>query len=226
MAKKKTLKTTSLPEPQSRNEALLQNILGADYDLGEPRSRNEALLMQIAEKIGQLSEPYTAGQYININNKEISSTLHAGENITIDEDGAINAVGGGEETIYDLGLSMEAFMDGETLRVGSFRLHLDTKAKVTFAQLVSKINAGEKIKFRLFDIGRNTTSWSKDTNPVLVSEFTWDSVRTPKISGVFSTLYNNSKIFVLVNQELDTSMNVNAYVIMLSQNTSQYRIIS
>ena len=226
MAKKKTLKSTSLPDPQSRNEALLQNILGADYDLGEPRSRNEALLMQIAEKIGQLSEPYTAGQYININNKEISSTLHAGENIEIGEDGAINAAGGGEETIYDLGFSMEAFMNGETLEVGNFRLHLDVNARVTFAQLVNKINAGEKIKFRLFDIGRNTTSWSKVDTPVLVSEFTWDSVRTPKISGVFSTLFNGAKIFVLLNDELDASMNENAYVIRLSQNPSQYRIIS
>lgn len=225
MAKKKTLKTTSLPEPQSRNEALLQNILGADYDLGEPRSRNEALLMQIAEKIGQLSEPYTAGQYININDKEISSTLQAGENITIDEDGKINAAGG-EKTIYDLGLSMEAYMNGETMLIGNFRLHLDTNARVTFAQLVNKINAGEKIKFRLFDIGRNTTSWSKSGNPVLVSEFTWDSVRTPKISGVFSTLYNGSKKFVLVNNELDTSMNENAYVIRLSLNGAQYKIFS
>ena len=34
--------------PQSRIEALLQNILGASYDIGAPRSRNEALLMAIA----------------------------------------------------------------------------------------------------------------------------------------------------------------------------------
>lgn len=33
--------------PQSRNEAILQNILGADNDLGEPQSRIEELLMQL-----------------------------------------------------------------------------------------------------------------------------------------------------------------------------------
>lgn len=38
----------NLGAPQSRNEALLQNILGANYDLGEPQSRNEALLMKLA----------------------------------------------------------------------------------------------------------------------------------------------------------------------------------
>ena len=33
--------------PQSRNEAILQNILGADNELGNPLSRIEALLMQL-----------------------------------------------------------------------------------------------------------------------------------------------------------------------------------
>ena len=33
--------------PQSRNEAILQNMLGADNDLGEPQSRIEELLMQL-----------------------------------------------------------------------------------------------------------------------------------------------------------------------------------
>ena len=33
--------------PQSRNEAILQNMLGADNPLGDPLSRIEALLMQV-----------------------------------------------------------------------------------------------------------------------------------------------------------------------------------
>ena len=33
--------------PQSRNEAILQNIVGADNELGDPMSRIEALLMQV-----------------------------------------------------------------------------------------------------------------------------------------------------------------------------------
>ena len=34
-------------DPQSRNEAILQNMLGADNELGDPLSRIEALLMQV-----------------------------------------------------------------------------------------------------------------------------------------------------------------------------------
>ena len=39
-------------EPQSRNEAILQNMLGADNELGEPQSRIEELLMEILEQGG------------------------------------------------------------------------------------------------------------------------------------------------------------------------------
>lgn len=35
--------------PESRNEAILQNMLGADNPLGEPLSRIEALLMQVLQ---------------------------------------------------------------------------------------------------------------------------------------------------------------------------------
>ena len=38
--------------PQSRNEAILQNMLGANNVLGEPQSRIEALLMQLLEEMG------------------------------------------------------------------------------------------------------------------------------------------------------------------------------
>ena len=33
--------------PQSRNKAILHNMLGADNELGDPLSRIEALLMQV-----------------------------------------------------------------------------------------------------------------------------------------------------------------------------------
>lgn len=55
MAKKRTSTTKSgstFDAPQSRNEAILQNILGANNVLGEPQSRIEALLMQILEQGG------------------------------------------------------------------------------------------------------------------------------------------------------------------------------
>lgn len=52
MAKRSTKSTPSFDAPQSRNEAILQNILGANNVLGEPQSRIEALLMQILDQGG------------------------------------------------------------------------------------------------------------------------------------------------------------------------------
>ena len=39
-------------KPMSRNEAIVQNMLGAQNELGEPQSRMEALLMQLLEQGG------------------------------------------------------------------------------------------------------------------------------------------------------------------------------
>jgi len=180
MAKKKTLKSTSLPEPQSRNEALLQNILGADYDLGEPRSRNEALLMQIAEKIGQLSEPYTAGQYININNREISSTLHAGENITIDEDGAINAAGGGGGAeVFDVGVDIAT----NGTEITSVNVHLSGN---TFKNIYDNIIEGKKVALRFFDMGGYLVGTPpKNGTFVTQIEISDGITYLPSISGIF-----------------------------------------
>ena len=59
----------TLEAPQSRIEALLQNILGEDYDIGEPQSRNEALLMAIDEEIeGMAGEPITTAEIMDIIN--------------------------------------------------------------------------------------------------------------------------------------------------------------
>lgn len=38
--------------PESRNEAILQNMLGADNEIGEPESRIEALLQDLLAKLG------------------------------------------------------------------------------------------------------------------------------------------------------------------------------
>lgn len=38
-------------KPESRNEAILQNVLGAENELGDPLSRIEALLMQLLETV-------------------------------------------------------------------------------------------------------------------------------------------------------------------------------
>ena len=41
---------------QSRNEDILENMLGASNPLGEPRSREEALLMQLLDKISLIDK--------------------------------------------------------------------------------------------------------------------------------------------------------------------------
>lgn len=57
-----------LDAPQSRIEALLQNILGESYDIGAPQSRNEALLMAIDEEIAGLVNPITDEEITEIVN--------------------------------------------------------------------------------------------------------------------------------------------------------------
>ena len=52
---------SSFDNPQSRNEAILQNMLGASNTLGAPQSRIEFLLMQILEdgaQYGRLKSEY------------------------------------------------------------------------------------------------------------------------------------------------------------------------
>ena len=78
----------NLGAPQSRNEALLQNILGANYDLGEPQSRNEALLMKIAgEDVDVDFEPQSR---IEVLLKEIIEQGGGGGGMTPSE--ALNAI--------------------------------------------------------------------------------------------------------------------------------------
>lgn len=45
---------TTFPAPQSRNEAILQNMLGAKNELPEPMSRIEVLLIAVLEKMEDL----------------------------------------------------------------------------------------------------------------------------------------------------------------------------
>lgn len=44
----------TFPAPQSRNEAILQNMLGAKNELPEPMSRIEVLLIAVLEKLESL----------------------------------------------------------------------------------------------------------------------------------------------------------------------------
>ena len=44
--------TTTFEAPESRNEAILQNMLGEDNDLLAPESRIEVLLLALLQKLG------------------------------------------------------------------------------------------------------------------------------------------------------------------------------
>lgn len=73
MARKKktaTTKAATLDAPQSRNEALLQNILGANNALGDPQSRNEALLMNILGESYDIGEPQSRIEQLLMQIKE------------------------------------------------------------------------------------------------------------------------------------------------------------
>lgn len=88
MAKKKTSTTKSgstFDAPQSRNEAILQNILGANNVLGEPQSRIEALLMQILDQGGGSGgkDPLIA-VYDSTSYATIAAAVAAGKMVCVD----------------------------------------------------------------------------------------------------------------------------------------------
>ena len=51
---------TVFEAPQSRNEAILQNMLGAKNELPEPMSRIEVLLIAVLEKLESLEKKIDA----------------------------------------------------------------------------------------------------------------------------------------------------------------------
>lgn len=51
---------TVFEAPQSRNEAILQNMLGAKNELPEPMSRIEVLLIAVLEKLEDLEKKIDA----------------------------------------------------------------------------------------------------------------------------------------------------------------------
>ena len=55
--------------PESRIEAILENILGADNEILPPMSRNEVLLIQIMDELeGVPNEPITSEEITDIVN--------------------------------------------------------------------------------------------------------------------------------------------------------------
>lgn len=65
--------------PESRNEAILQNILGADNELLAPESRIEVLLLDLLQKLGGSGNKGEVQIDYQILNKENISIVHSSE---------------------------------------------------------------------------------------------------------------------------------------------------
>ena len=69
---------------QSRNENILENILGASNPLGAPQSREEALLMQLLEKLKKLGFNWLGVTTTEISDgSEISTISINGESVEV-----------------------------------------------------------------------------------------------------------------------------------------------
>lgn len=66
-------------QPQSRNEAILQNILGADNQLLQPQSRIEILLQQLLQELGGGGDVAAPEIGYKILNKQNISIVHGSE---------------------------------------------------------------------------------------------------------------------------------------------------
>lgn len=66
-------------QPQSRNEAILQNILGADNQLPEPQSRIETLLQLLLQELGGGGDVAAPEIGYKILNKQNISIVHGSE---------------------------------------------------------------------------------------------------------------------------------------------------
>lgn len=66
-------------EPQSRNEAILQNILGADNSLAEPQSRIETLLIALLNMLGGGGDDTEVEIAYKILNKQNIAITHGSE---------------------------------------------------------------------------------------------------------------------------------------------------
>lgn len=70
--KQEVQKKMTFQEPQSRNEAILQNILGADNELTAPESRIETLLQEILDQNALNTNKFELIETIEIEDSETS----------------------------------------------------------------------------------------------------------------------------------------------------------
>lgn len=71
--------STTFEAPESRNEAILQNMLGADNDLLAPESRIEVLLLELLQKLGGSGNTGEVQIDYQILNKQYITIEHSSE---------------------------------------------------------------------------------------------------------------------------------------------------
>lgn len=107
-------------KPQSRNEAILQNMLGANNELEPPKSRVEALLQDIAGKMPEAnpSEGTTTGTLERLKIGDDIYTVEGGGSGTSDYDALNNKpqIAGvtlsGDKSLADLGIASATTVSG------------------------------------------------------------------------------------------------------------------
>lgn len=72
----------SFPRPQSREEAILQNMLGAHNELERPQSRVEALLQEILNSGGPTTDYEHLDNLPQINSTELKGNMTLGLSVT------------------------------------------------------------------------------------------------------------------------------------------------
>lgn len=92
--------------PQSPIEAILQNMLGANNTLREPQSRNEALLLQILDAMqhggGDVTAQAVLAALQDMDEEEAAAALDALGGVSRDEIGSVFTIRGSVATVADL----------------------------------------------------------------------------------------------------------------------------
>ena len=90
-------------EPQSRNEAILQNMLGANNTLPEPQSRIEELLQEIlAQGGGEVTPASVVTATGQMSDEQAAQTRENIGAVSIDEIGTVFTLKGSVATVADL----------------------------------------------------------------------------------------------------------------------------
>ena len=101
--------------PQSPIEAILQNMLGANNTLREPQSRNEALLLQILDAMqhggGDVTAQAVLAALQDMDEEEAAAALDALGGVSRDEIGSVFTIRGSVATVADLPATGNAIGD-------------------------------------------------------------------------------------------------------------------